>query len=70
MIAFEAYLTDLDDRTLPACDQTCDKTGSESTLGMDYTEGLRNPQPESIHHAKLVLVAPHAVVRNARTCAV
>jgi len=44
MIAFEAYLTDLDDRTLPACDQTCDKTGSESTLGMDYTDdsGTRN----------------------------
>ena len=65
MIAFEAYPTDWDDRTLPACDQT----GLEATLGMDYTEGLRNPQPESIHHTKLVLVAPHAVVRNARTCA-
>ena len=66
MIAFEAYPTDWDDRTLPACDQT----GLEATLGMDYTEGLRNPQPESIHHSKLVSVAPHAVVRNARTCAV
>lgn len=63
MIAFETHLTDRDDRMLPACDQN----GSESTLMMDYSSGLRNPQLESIHHTKLVSVASHAVVRNART---